>query len=464
MATLNFGKADELVSSGNVGQLTRSWDVSAVNSEIRKYIPKYSQINSVKYSFEAYQKIALGSTKSDGKIFLGSGKDDENTVIAGTTENVPKDSWTTISKSTTSYVNTSGANAGEFKSTYSSLKLFYSIEAFVVRTMKMRKTYAVYDYTQPIYQISLSVNNSDYGIVSGGGLFYVTTTDETKTIVAPANTGYRFVKWSDGNTNASRKITISQNSISAFTTTLDLTAIFEPIPYTISTSVTPSNGGTVTGGGTHNYGSSVTLTATPKTGYRFVKWSDGVTTASRTIKVTGNASYTAEFAKIAYTVTFKNYDGTVLQTATVEHGSTPSYTGSTPTRAQDAQYTYTFSGWSPSLGAITANTTYTAQYTATKRKYTITTSVNPSGAGTVTGSGTYEYGTTKTLAATANDGYEFVEWSDGVKTASRSITVTGNATYTAVFEKITLPEISSVQITPNPCDAEQGFIISVEFT
>lgn len=455
MATLNFGNAAEIVSSGNVGQFTRYWEVSDVNSEIRKYIPKHSKINSVKYSFEAYQTIALGSTKADGKIFLGSGKDSESAVIAGGTENVPKGSWTTISKSTTSYVNTSGANAGEFKSTYSGMRLYYSIEAFVIRTMKMRNIYVVYDYAEPIYVISLSLNNNDAGVVSGAGLFRVTTSDVTKTIIAAANTGYRFVKWSDGNTNANRKITISQNNISAYETTLTLQAIFEPIPYTISVSASPSNGGTVTGGGTYNYNTSVTLTATPKTGYKFVKWSDGNTNASRTIKVTGAASYTAEFAKIAYTATFKNYDGTVLQTVTVEHGSTPSYTGSAPTKAQDVQYTYAFSGWSPSLGAITADTTYTAQFTATKRKYTITTSVNPSGAGTVTGSGTYEYGTTKTLAATANDGYEFVEWSDGVKTASRSITVSGNATYTAIFQETSKTYCGTEKVTAVYCGTQK---------
>lgn len=50
------------------------------------------------------------------------------------------------------------------------------------------------------------------------------------------------------------------------------------------------------------------------------------------------------------------------------------------------------------------------------------------------GGGSYEYGTTVTLTATPNSGYEFKQWADGVTTASRSIKVTGNATYSALFE------------------------------
>ena len=95
-------------------------------------------------------------------------------------------------------------------------------------------------------------------------------------------------------------------------------------------------------------------------------------------------------------------------------------------RDADAEYTYTFSGWSLS------GTTYTAQYTATKRSYVI--SVTSDGNGVVTGGGSYEYGTTVTLTATPNSGYEFKQWADGVTTSSRAITVTGNATYSALFE------------------------------
>ena len=65
--------------------------------------------------------------------------------------------------------------------------------------------------------------------------------------------------------------------------------------YTITTSANPTNGGTVTGGGTYNEGASITLRANANTNYTFDRWQDGNTTNPRTITVTSNATYTAYF-------------------------------------------------------------------------------------------------------------------------------------------------------------------------
>ena len=69
----------------------------------------------------------------------------------------------------------------------------------------------------------------------------------------------------------------------------------------------------------------------------------------------------------SYTVRFLNWDGSVLQSMQVEEGQIPQYTGATPTKPSDAQYFYTFSGWTPQIVAATADATYTATYTATPR-------------------------------------------------------------------------------------------------
>ena len=40
----------------------------------------------------------------------------------------------------------------------------------------------------------------------------------------------------------------------------------------------------------------------------------------------------------------------------------PQYTGSTPTRPDDEEYTYTFSGWTPAIVAAPEDATYVAVY------------------------------------------------------------------------------------------------------
>ena len=67
-----------------------------------------------------------------------------------------------------------------------------------------------------------------------------------------------------------------------------------------------------------------------------------------------------------YTVTFQNWDGTVLQSIEVEEGATPVYTGETPTRDADEDYTYTFKGWDQEIVAATGDTVYVAQFDATE--------------------------------------------------------------------------------------------------
>jgi hypothetical protein len=76
---------------------------------------------------------------------------------------------------------------------------------------------------------------------------------------------------------------------------------YVPAQYTITTSANPEHG-SVAGGGIYNKGASVQLIATPAECYEFVQWSDGNTDNPRTVTVTGDATYTAEFEKLTYTV------------------------------------------------------------------------------------------------------------------------------------------------------------------
>lgn len=72
-----------------------------------------------------------------------------------------------------------------------------------------------------------------------------------------------------------------------------------------------------------------------------------------------------------WTVTWKNEDGTVLDTTAVGHGQMPSYTGQTPTKAMDEQYSYTHNGWDPTVVAAKEDAVYTATFEATTNSYTV---------------------------------------------------------------------------------------------
>ena len=69
--------------------------------------------------------------------------------------------------------------------------------------------------------------------------------------------------------------------------------------YTISVSANPTNGGTVSGGGTYQQGQSCTVHATANSGYIFSSWTEGgsqvSTNANYTFTVTGNRTLVAHF-------------------------------------------------------------------------------------------------------------------------------------------------------------------------
>ena len=68
--------------------------------------------------------------------------------------------------------------------------------------------------------------------------------------------------------------------------------------YTLSVTSANTAQGTVSGGGTYSEGSRVNITATPKSGYQFDKWSDGNTSATRIINVSKNESFVAQFKAV----------------------------------------------------------------------------------------------------------------------------------------------------------------------
>ena len=132
------------------------------------------------------------------------------------------------------------------------------------------------------------------------------------------------------------------------------------------------------------------------------------------------------------TVTWKNYDGSVVATYTnVPYKTTPVFNSTTPTRPMDAYYTYDFNGWSPALAPITTDMEYTAQYTPKDRKYTI---VFKNEDGTVIETNYCTMGQIPVCSKEPSKaGYTLV-WSPTIQA------VTGDATYQATFTNVVASE------------------------
>lgn len=108
-----------------------------------------------------------------------------------------------------------------------------------------------------------------------------------------------------------------------------------------------------------------------------------VTLENNLYRSTQGAYYTYEdnygWVEKIYHVRFVNYDGKDIPSAEsdstvyeLKYGIMPKYNGTNPTRKEDVDYTYTFTGWSPAFVPVTEDAVYTATYEATRRKYTIT--------------------------------------------------------------------------------------------
>ena len=129
--------------------------------------------------------------------------------------------------------------------------------------------------------------NPEMGTATGGGTY---PHGSTVTITATANTGYHFTQWNDGNTNASRAVTVTADA-----TYTAYFAVNEPDTYTITVLSANPEMGIVEGGGSYPAGTTVVLTARPFAGYHFLQWQDSDNTNPRTVTVTGDATYIATF-------------------------------------------------------------------------------------------------------------------------------------------------------------------------
>ena len=228
---------------------------------------------------------------------------------------------------------------------------------------------------------------------------------------APTKTGYTFASWNtvavgggttfDASTHVTANVTVyAQWTIDTFT-----------LAYTAGAN------GTITGTSpqTVNYGTDgAQVTATPSTGYHFVKWSDDVATAARTdIHVTANISVTATFAIDTFTLAYTaGANGTISGTSPqiVDYGADGTEVTATPNTG------YHFVKWSDDSTAnprtdtnVTGDITVSASFAANSG--TITVAAGTGGSITSATSFDQAYGVAgTTITASPSAGYHFDTW------------------------------------------------------
>ncbi|MBR0304764.1 MAG: fibronectin type III domain-containing protein [Bacteroidales bacterium] len=267
-------------------------------------------------------------------------------------------------------------------------------------------------------------------------------------VLAENATGYHFTGWTLSNEPLATTAAYTYHVPDAITGTsalvTDIKAVFDTNTYTLTVLSDDVIMGSANGSTTAKHFLSYEISATPNTDYHFTQWSDGNTQNPRTVTLTENTTYTAEFAVNSYAITtgvLPANSGSVTGAGTYNHFDNATLTATATTG-------YTFTNWTENGVVVNATNPYEFQVTGARElvanfslnTYAVSASANPAAGGTVTGAGTYDHGTNVTVTATANDGYAFVNWTEGgqeVSTnASYSFTFTEGRTLVANFTPI----------------------------
>ena len=260
---------------------------------------------------------------------------------------------------------------------------------------------------------SFSINSYDLtlqagtgGSVTGGGTYDHGT---NPSITALPDTGYSFNGWSGEGVSDPHASTTSVS----MSTHRTISASFSLNSYELN--LQAGTGGSVTGTGIFHHGTNPYITAIPDTGYSFIEWSGyGVTDPSSsitTVDMSMDRNVSATFSLNSYDLTvLAGNGGSVSGAGTFNHGIYANISA-TP----DAGYS--FAGWDGS-GITNTESMETTVDMSMDRTISATFSLNSyslsvlaGNGGSVTGSGTFEHGSTATISAIPNSGYSFIGWS-----------------------------------------------------
>ena len=185
------------------------------------------------------------------------------------------------------------------------------------------------------YLVTLQANNDQWGEVAGAGLYA-----QEATITATPNEGYTFLRWSDGNTDNPRTLTVTQDTT--------LTAEFAIEGGCLVTFVDWD--GSVLSTVSVAPGEAATAPANPtREGYTFIGWDKDFSA------VTDHMIVTAQYQINRYRVRFFD-DDILLKTDSVE------YQSAAVAPANPYHEGYTFTGWDQAFDSITSDLDVYAQY------------------------------------------------------------------------------------------------------
>lgn len=296
------------------------------------------------------------------------------------------------------------------------------------------------------YALSASVSGVGGTVTIDGGKTTATYGEEITLTIAPTD-GYR-LKTISGNDGAITCIKVNDTSYKFTMTdaTVVITAEFEKIPYNINSTVSGGVGGTVTVSETAIDGTEVTVTLNPSTGYHV----SSITVNDDDVILTEVNATTYKFtmpaSNVTVAVTFAPTDYTVTVTVSGGHGTaTPDKTTAnygetiTITTNPDSGYivdTIKLDGTVISGNAFTMPAS-NAQVVVTFKvdSVTVSTGTCVNGSVSATPNGTVQYGTSITLTATPNTGYELDYFTaNGTQISGSTYTANADVEFKAIFK------------------------------
>ena len=314
-------------------------------------------------------------------------------------------------------------------------------------------------------ELKLTASPVAGGTLTGGGWIKRNT---SVTVNATPAAGYEFVNWTKGTTPVSTSQSYSFNITENTTLTANFNAVV-PV-YTLNLMADPVAGGTVTGGGSFNSGTWVTVEGIPNQGYEFVNWTEGKTIISNnavySFSLGKSRNLTANFKQSAVNYTISVSANPTNGGSAVGSGSYVS--GSSVTVNASAYKGFEFINWtergrevsqlaSYKFNAVSNRSLIANFQTTGSTSFVLSLKAVPVEGGTVSGGGKYTSGTSVSALATPYSGYSFVNWTENDSEVSTDANFTfnlnANRSLTAnfvVMSGVNAPSSYPVFLYPNP--------------